>query len=423
MIYRTILFIFILFSANVKPNNPIIKGQGVCDGHIHIFGNTAYLFSTHDTIRNGKEWHMKDWQLFSSPDLINWKKEYILKPEDTYVGPFTKCFATDGAERNGQYYFYFSKGGQSTGVAVANNPNGPYKDALGSKLVTSYDPTIYIDDDVNKTPYLIWGAIKFYIAKLKEDMVSLAEEPHPLEMNNWPKIHDGSYLHKKNGMYYLTSQGASYGISKDIYGPYTYVATLHPYNRGEWVDHPTFFSWNNQDFFVGNDSEFGGCYRFINLTYVAYKDDGSISTDVFIYSSGLGVGQYDAQWKKIEAEWYFAASKNVIKKECVGGFELQNITDGTYLYFPKIKNIGNNSKIDFLLSSVNNNKNTVIEVHSNSFSGKLLGKCKVPDTNSWSTYKHVTCTLNKTSDEMNLYFVFKGKGADLLHLDSFEFKK
>ena len=100
----------------------IIPNQGVCDPHVHIFNGKAFLFSSHDYGPGQSNYRMDDWQLFSSDDLLNWKLEFVLKPEDTYLKKCQECYATDGAERNGKYYFYFSDQQRSTGVAVADRP-------------------------------------------------------------------------------------------------------------------------------------------------------------------------------------------------------------------------------------------------------------------------------------------------------------
>ena len=58
--------------------NPIISKQGVCDPHVHIFNNRAYLYASHDVIDRpveGDFFMMRDWEIWSSDDLVTWKKE------------------------------------------------------------------------------------------------------------------------------------------------------------------------------------------------------------------------------------------------------------------------------------------------------------------------------------------------------------
>lgn len=417
---------FRVSAQNVSLENAIIKNQGVCDPHICIYNDTAYLFSSHDYGKGEPIYKMVDWQLFSSTDLVNWTKEFVLKPEDTFIGPWHECYAPDGATRNGKYYFYFSQQQKQTGVAVSDNPKGPYVDALGKPLLpedltptADYDPCVYIDDDSERTPYILWGyTVKnknYYIAKLNDDMTSLAEAPRKIVVENGWK-NDAIDLHKRNGIYYLNSHGAKYATAENVYGPYTY--------RGKytklWSDHGNFFTWHNQSFHSYGlredwDDPF---YRTTKITYAHYKDNGDIVTDDFISNANMGVGQYDAKWEKIQAEWYFTASDGLQKHENTSGFEIRKITHKSYLYFPKVQNMGSNPEITFYVSS-DNRKGGKIEVREGSLEGELLGSCKVPYTGSWTNYKTISCKLKGSSAITNLYLVFKGKGDEILRLDWF----
>ncbi len=422
------LFAAFTVNAQLDPiDNAIIKNQGVCDPHISIFNDTAYLFSSHDFGKGEPIYKMVDWQLFSSIDLVNWKKEFVLKPEDTFIGPWHECYAPDGATRNGKYYFYFSQQQKQTGVAVSDKPQGPYVEALGKPLLAEdltptadYDPAIFIDDNPDRTPYILWGFTvigqDYYMARLNEDMISLAEEPRKIVIHNSWK-NDAIDIHKRNGIYYLNSHGAEYATATNVYGPYTY--------RGQyttlWSDHGNFFTWHNQTFHsygLREDWE-DPFYRTTKITYVHYKDNGDIVADDFISNANLGVGQYDATWDKIQAEWYFAACDGLEKRENESGFEIREITSKSFLHFPKMQNLSSTPVLTFHVSSANS-KGGKIEVRDGSANGKLLGLCKVPNTGSWSTYKTIPCKLKKSADKIDLYFVFKGKGDELLRLDRFK---
>lgn len=424
-----VVLVFILFMSVdiIWADNPIIPNQGVCDPHMHIFGGKAYLFSTHDFGRGEPIYKMLDWQVFSSTDLVNWKKEFVLKPEDTYLGPIHECYAPEAATRNGKYYFYFSDQQRSTGVAVSENgPSGPYKDALGKALLpqgltstAQYDASVFIDDDPGKTPYIIWGYTviekQYHIARLNEDMISLAEPPKPIEIkNSWKN--DAAHVMKRNGIYYLNSHGGEYATSDNIYGPYTYRGK---FCNDQTVDHGTFFDWNNQTFFTYAVPDGSPFFRKTKIVYAHFKANGEIAVDPFISQSPLGVAQYDATWESIQAEWYFAASNGLKKHENQTGFEIRNITNNTYLSFPKFRNLGSNPILSFQVSSANP-KGGTIEVRQGSVNGKLLGSCEVPCTGSWTSYKSITCKLSKTETITDLYLIFKGKGAELIRLDSFK---
>lgn len=427
-IFKHVIFgiVFLLQYGNVKADNPIIANQGVCDPHIHIFGEKAYLFSTHDYGRGESIYKMLDWQLFSSTDLVTWKKEFVLKPENTYLGAIHECYATDAATRNGRYYFYFSDQQRSTGVAVSDNPWGPYKDVLGKPLLpqgltttAQYDVCVFIDNDLKKTPYIIWGYTvdnkQYHIARLNDDMISLAESPRPIEIKNGWK-NDAPSVMKRNGIYYLNSHGGEYATSDNIYGPYTYRGK---FCNDQTVDHGTFFDWHNQTFFAYGVPDGSPFFRKTKIVYAHFKQNGEIAVDPFISQSQLGVGQYDASWPIIQAEWYFAASCGIKKCENQTGFEIQNITNNSYLYFPRIRNLGTAPVLYFRVSSTSP-KAGIIEVRKGGVKGKLIGYCKVPDTGSWTNYTTISCNLNITSNNTDLYLVFKGDGSELFRLDWFK---
>lgn len=424
--------------------NPIVPNKGLNDPHIHIFNDTAYVYASHDTSIENKKFVMEDWWIWSSPDLVSWKKESVLKPEDTYIGkPFTSCWATDVAHRNGKYYWYFSEGNQQTGVLVSDSPTGPWKDVLGKPLLTSgltptdeYDMSILED---NGEHYIIFGVWDYYIAKLNEDMISLAEKPKKIEIKNpmGPYNLDGKntekptddkpFMHKLNGKYYL-SWGVFYGISDNPYGPFDFKSSIlnkesfaEGYDKPTWPTgfqqgrHGSFFEWHNQTYFAYCDmSQTGNRYfRDTFISYVHYKENGEMAK---IRVDGIGVGNYDANQGKIEAEDYFKA-EGISKKETINGvFVLNNISKNDFLVYPNIKGLSNKNKISF---TVNVYKKTKVEIRENSPKGKLLQKiCLVVSDTKNQEFK-----IKDLSKVKNLCFVFKGKKENALELDSFQFLK
>jgi hypothetical protein len=155
------------FMKNLKKNNPIIPRKGVCDPHIHIFQDRAYLYASHDFSIDNKDWIMEDWQIWSSGNLVDWDYETTVNPSDTYMGKANKCWATDAAFKNGRYYFYFSNANIDTGVLVSDNPAGPFTDPLGKPLLPEdLTPTlslgVSIDHTVSMTVPFLGGLLWMY---------------------------------------------------------------------------------------------------------------------------------------------------------------------------------------------------------------------------------------------------------------------
>ncbi len=391
-------------------NNPIISGMGVCDPHIHIFNNKAYLFASHDREPGAKFYGMYDWWVWSSSDLVHWKMEFNLFPKDMWVGPTNNCWAVDGAERNGKYYFFVS-GNWQTGVAVSTTgPGGPYKDALGKSIGVSYDPTVFIDNDEKKTPYLIMGGYPYRIAKLNEDMISLAEPLRELIHTSIDWKGDGGFMHKRNGLYYLNGHGTSYKTATNIYGPYTYRGKFYT----KWIDHPTIFNWHNQTYCAFGTRGEDRTFRKTHITYLHYKANGDIIADAQVGNSFIGVGQYDCS-KKIEAEWYFAATDGTNKQQKDSGFVVSNLTNNASLYYPRVLNAAANATIAVHVSTANNGGK--IEVRQDNPNGKLVGKISVPNTGNLSAYKTLTAKLNNKAGLVNIYLLYKGAAGNTANID------
>ena len=412
----------------------IIPNKGVCDPHVHIFNGKAYMFTTHDRGPHEPIFTMDDWRIFSSDDLLNWKLEYTLRPEDTFLGKNAECYATDAAERNGKYYFYYCRAQSCTGVAVSENgPGGPYHDPLGKPLLPvgladtpSYDPTVFIDDDEAKTPYIMWGyAIygkSYYIARLNEDMISLAEPPRRVELDR-PCMSDASWLTKHGGRYYLNSHCSDYAVADSVYGPYTY--------RGKFceehsTDHGTFFTYHNHFYNatatpenLGTGEEIDPYYRTTKIVYAHYKDNGDIVTEPFIRE--VGVGQYDASWDAIRGEWFFAASDSIVKKENAGGFEIRGIKDGVYLYFQNVNGMRQNALLRVRLANGNASPCTV-EVRENSPFGAVLGVVKAENTGGFDVFRTFDCRLENTHGTHSLCFVFRGEAEEPARFEDFSFE-
>ena len=444
------LFIIFLTLCSLESfsGNPVIKNRGVNDPHIRIIDGKAYLAASHDKSSENKRFVMEDWWLWSSDDLVNWKLEYTLKPEETYIGkPFDGCWAPDIVKRNGKFYWYFSERNQQSGVMVADSPSGPWKDPLGKPLLSSdltptqeYDMGIF--EDKSGDFYIVFGVWDFYIAKLNEDMISLAEKPRKIVIANprGPYNNDGTntesptddkpFLHFYNGKYYL-SWGCFYAMADNVYGPYDYKGSVVEkesfapgYDAPTWPKgfkqgrHGSFFEWHNQWYFAYCDiSQTGNrFFRDTFISYLHYRENGEMAV---IRVDGTGVGEYDADMGKIEAENYFSAAGNKIQENKQGGFEVEDFRKGNYLIFPQIKGSGNKKQIIFKLSQEGPG---FIEIRKESPVGELIGKYNLKKTDSYSGYRDYTFSFSGSADSQSLCLIFTGKGMKSLKFDSFTFK-
>tara|TARA_R110002033_G_scaffold64323_1_gene115274 strand:+ start:17162 stop:18502 length:1341 start_codon:yes stop_codon:yes gene_type:complete len=446
MIYKVLSIILLGLHTFVYAQNPIVPNVGLNDPHIHIFNDTAYVYASHDKSINNDKFIMEDWWVWSSPDLVNWKERSRLNPADTYIGQnFQRCWATDVCFKDGKYYWYFSEGNERTGVVVGNSPTGPWRDPLKKPLLNSnltptheYDISIF---EENGDHYIIFGVWDYYIARLNEDMISLAEKPKRIEIrsprgpynragtNAEMPTDDKPFMHYYNGKYYL-SWGCFYAMSDNLYGPYNYIDSVikeysfaKGYSEPTWPNgflqgrHGSYFEWHNQWYFAYCDiSQTGNRYfRDTFISYVHYRDNGEIEV---IRVDGTGVGQYNADNGYIEAEDYYLA-ENVDKIENpIGGFSVQASNEGGFLVYPNIQNLKSKSSIEFEFVS---NTKTEIELRENSKDGRLIRTCQFTG-NKTKAFRKEAFPIENIENGLKLCIVFKNNSFNDLKINRFQFK-
>jgi arabinoxylan arabinofuranohydrolase len=437
----------LLLSIGAICQNPILPAsEGITDPHIRIYDDKAYMTACHDRSIDNEWFNIDHWVMYSSPDLVNWKLEYALQPEETYIGePYEQCWATDFIRKSGLYYWYFSKHNHGVGVMVADSPGGPWKDPLGKALLTEglvptdpYDPGIV---ELDGEYYIFFGVWDFYMARLNEDMISLAEKPRKIIINNprGPYNQDGlnkenptddkAFIHRYKGKFYL-SWGCFYAMSDHLYGPYDYVDAImndssfaegykeptwpHGYKQGR---HGSFFEMNNQCYFAYDDMSQTGTryFRSAFISYVHYRENGEIAP---LRVDGTGVGQYDANTGSIEAEDYFAASQIQKTEDERGGFQISAIDDGDFLTFPNIHGLEGKGEIVLKATAF---QNVSVEIHRDSPEGEVLASYKLRKHKGKSASDWYTFDFPPQEGVANLCFVFRGRKDQLLIFDSFNF--
>lgn len=363
-----------------RSGNPLLKGMGVCDPQIRIFDGEAFMYSTHDASRTVPYFTMNDWRIWRSCDLVDWELAGVLRPEQTYFGkPSTECWATDAISRNGQYYLYVSMGPDNIGVVVADHPAGPWRDPLGKALIAKGDvPTASRDpgilQEADGTSYIVFGTFDYYIARLGEDMISLAEKPRKIEVlkPTGPfgpgRTDDKPFMHRRGAIYYL-SWGSFYAMGTSPYGPFTTVGALFEranvepmflddtgmrgpqappaeYRPADWLNydrHGSFFDFRGQSYFACNDQSGPGqspLYRNSVLCYVHYRPDGTILP---LKLTEQGVGRHDVA-KGIAAVEYSGITGGL--KDISEGSPCVRLAGRGELVFDRISGFGGSLAVD-----------------------------------------------------------------------------
>ena len=428
--------------AKAVVGNPIsaLIGRPVGDTHMIEWKGRVYLFAGHDFALESRGYDLRDWWVWSSSDLLEWKLESVLKPEDTFLRrPFNSCWATFGVPFPDGWRYYFSAGPTEIGVVTAKTPAGPWSDPLGKPLVAkgeyrtqARDPDVLLDDD--GSAYIVFGTFKYFIAKLGADGLSLAEKARPVEIKGefgpygQGRTDDKPSLHKRNGLYYL-SWSSFYAVSENVYGPYRYrgsvidAAYVAPKFRRDRIElhydrHGNFFQFNGQWYYVANDYSQPGRTRYFRdavMGYVHYRDNGDIAP---VRIDEVGVGQYDASRGEIEAEDFFAVRGAKVGECPVGGFELR-MGDGNAVRYPNIRNVPENAT---LALSLWGRAGGTLEFREGKPDGRLLGSVNVKRGNS-GHFRKYSAKLQNAPGTLDLWIVAKSGGTELCHIDWLAFSR
>ena len=228
-------------------NNPVIAGL-YADPEILFSQKTGkyYLYPTTDGIEG---WQGHDFNVFSSKDMkswnkegciidlateqVAWAKEYAWAPCAIEV-PYLKgriCNTPEmlaklsaervKAERKGKSSrkisyktFYYFTAGKRIGVAVSDDPAGPFIEPLGRPLLDKVpqgqggqviDPDVFQDPKTGKY-YLYWGNSFLAVSELADDMVSVKDTKViiPRAKKRDYNYNEGTYVFYRDGKYYFS---------------------------------------------------------------------------------------------------------------------------------------------------------------------------------------------------------------------------
>lgn len=303
------------FTGIISAKNPIIDSVFTADPAAIVHNDTVYLYTGHDEQVPGKAgFIMNDWLLFSSKDLVNWQEHGAILKVSDFAWAQHSAWAAHMIERDGKFYFYTSvyydakeKPGFAIGVAVADSPTGPFKDAIGAPILTNdmttqspnnwddIDPAIYIEE--NGDAYMFFGNSVPKYVKLKDNMIELDGEIKVLDI---PHFTEALWVHKKADNYYLTyasglPETIHYAMSKSINGPWEYKGLLNEVAGNSNTNHQAIIEFKGKDYFIYHTGAtqhnspigIGGEFRrAVSVEPLHYNADGTLKP-IVMTSKGI----------------------------------------------------------------------------------------------------------------------------------------
>jgi Glycosyl hydrolases family 43/Carbohydrate binding module (family 6) len=437
------IVIFLMVIRQAAAQNPFVRDQFTADPSARVFGDRVYVFPSHDILANQTRgrmgWFcMEDYHVFSSANLTDWKDHGVIVKQNEV--PWVRkdsysMWAPDCIERNGKYYFYFPTAPKDTtaygkgftvGVAVADKPEGPYvSQAIPIKGVRGIDPNVFIDKDGQA--YLYWSARNIYGARLKDNMLELAEEPKILSELPEKGLKEGPFLFEKNGVYYLTYphvenkiERLEYATGNNPLGPFKFAGVIMDESpTGCWTNHHSIIPFKNQWYLFYHHNDYSPKFdkaRSVRVDSLFFNGDGSIKK---VTPTLRGVGFTDAR-QQIQLDRYSS-----IQGASISFLDSLSSFKGWKTVFDVSDSWVQYNRVDFGKKSATkvtvramSAKGGTLQIRADGMNGPVLAEIKIPEGKDWGEVK---ASVSKSKHGVH-HVVVISKGAEHVAVDWISFE-
>lgn len=330
----------------MKDPRYLFPNDYMADPSANVFNDRLYIYPSHDRDSgeafddDGGHFQMKDYHVLSLDNVENGAitDHGVILDVEQVEWAEKQMWDNDVVEKDGKYYLVFSakdyNGVFHLGVAVADNPEGPFKpEPHPIRGSFSIDPCVFKDDDGEIYCYFggLWGgqlqwytltpeasknnegvimgpaadkktplflkegspAVPSFVARMSDDVKQFCEAPHPVvivDENGEPlkaedphRFFEASWMHKYNGKYYFSySTGDShflcYAIGDNPYGPFTFKGVILDPVVG-WTTHHSIVKYKGEWFLFYHDcvpSNDTTWLRSLKVQKLYYNEDGTI---------------------------------------------------------------------------------------------------------------------------------------------------
>ncbi|MET0268211.1 MAG: family 43 glycosylhydrolase [Duganella sp.] len=293
---KTIFASLLLAAATCASAQTLLTKNFSADPSPHFFAGQYVVYATDDQNNSGKYWDSTSWRVLTSTDLASWKDHGPILPASIFkwASADAKAWAPEAFEHKGKYYFFAPVGGKQIGVAVSDNPLGPFVDLIGKPLVETprdanagaepIDPAVFIDKD--QRIYLYFGTRVPKVVELSDDLTRSVGAIKDVAVRNFPAktgYGEAPFLHQRNGVYYFSfSTGwpgqIVYATGASPLGPFDYRGVLLDFLPIS-TNHHAILERDGKSLLFYHDKVLpgGGDHkRSILMTELAYGADGSL---------------------------------------------------------------------------------------------------------------------------------------------------
>jgi arabinoxylan arabinofuranohydrolase len=424
-------------------DNPVVQTKFTADPAPVVVGDTVYLFTSHDE-DDARGFHMLNWLCYSTTDMVNWTDHGTIASLATFPWAVqaNDAWAPQCVEREGKFYLYVPISAQGwpknvIAVAVADNPLGPYKDALGKPLIDKgngyIDPTVFVDDDGQA--YLYFGNPNVWYVKLNKDMISYSGDiiKAPIKPRNYQ---EGPWFYKHNGHYYLAyastccPEGIGYSMSDSPTGPWEFKGQIMDPNRLSDGNHPGIIDYKGKSYVFGFNytlnweiADVKRERRSVCVAEMTYNADGTIAKVPWWNPEGVPqVGTFNP-FTQVEAATicYEKGVKTKPRGADRKGVYVNATENGAYI---KIKGVdfGSKGATNFLASVAATTAGSTLALRLDSETGVTIGTLKVNSTGDLDKWETQSCKITGVRGVHDLYLKFFGSGTPVMNVDWWKFE-
>ncbi len=431
--------VFVCFSfLYLSAQNPISPpGIYIADPSAHVWNNgKLYIYGSVDETCD--YYCSRRYHVMSTEDMVNWiihKNAFSSDGENDAV-PYNDnlLFAPDCAYRNDTFYLYYCQPSrkEAEGTAVSLSPGGTFIDGKKIELggYEQIDPSVFIDDDGQA--YYVWGQFTMKMARMKPNMrtLDISSIRDSILTEHQHHFHEGAYMTKRNGIYYLVFADISragmptcigYATSKKPFGPYNYGGVIidnDQCNPGNWNNHGSIEKFDDQ-WYVFYHRSTHGCKKMRKACVepITFNPDGSIP-EVEMTSQGAGA-PFVAQ-SNIRTESACILQGNVrVSKLDDDNEGLTGIATGDKAAFKYIDFVDGVKKIDIRI--LPKTGGTLIIAIDQPWHTRLA-TVKIPSEDDHESWQTITTEVNNITGVHALWLVFYGGGNDICSIDWFRFE-
>jgi beta-xylosidase len=439
--------------------NPFVRNIYTADPSSHVWTDgRLYVYPSHDIDPPQGCDLMDKYHVYSTDDMVHWTDHgEILGAADVEWGRSEGGFmwAPDCAYKNGTYYFYFphpsGSGDQwnstwKIGIATSTEPAANFKvQGYIEGLKSMIDPCVFVDDDGQAYLYYGGGA-QCEAGKLKDNMMEIDGIMKP--MQGLTDFHEGTWVHKYNGMYYLSyadnngpgGNQLRYAVGSNPLGPWTSKGVyIKP--TGSPTNHGSIIEYKGQSYAFYHNSIISGnpWLRSICVDSLFYNQDGTIqmirqsrehgtpyaeqalsipgTIEIEDYDKGGQGSSYSDSDVNNNGNAYRVDEGVDVEMYSAGNYSVGWTNGGEWLEYT----VNVAEKSFYTIKTIAASPNTNSSIRFKMDGDDITGSVKIPNTGGWQNFKAMSSTRISLEAGKHILQLFEETGG--FNIDKIIFEK